>query len=125
MSLECPLAELNLLSNAGSRNTFEFQKGPKNSLSLNVFEYALNCYWERKQNQSEILTFEKIMYDFGSPGKVFLLDEKSLDEYLEKLETTSSASFRFVKGAGGLRQIQKIKETKEKQLIENCYRKSA
>ena len=26
------------------------------------------------------------MYDYGSPGKVFQLDEKSMEEYLEKLE---------------------------------------
>ena len=26
------------------------------------------------------------MYDYGSPGKIFQLDEKSLDIYLEKLE---------------------------------------
>ena len=124
-SLECPLAELNLISNAGSRNTFEFQRGPKNSLSLDVFEYALNRYWEQKQSRSEILTFEKIMYDFGSPGKVFLLDEKSVDEYLEQLDSNKNSSFRFVKGAGGLKQIQKIRETKDKELIQNCYRKSA
>ena len=49
------------------------------------------------------------MYDHGSPGKVFQLDEKSLDIYLEKLEASTQGSFQFNKGAGGLRQITKLK----------------
>ena len=92
-SLECPLAELNLILSEGSKNYFEFQRGPKSSLSLDVFEYALHDYWNKKNKTSEILTFEKIMYDFGSPGKVFLLDEKSLDFYLESLESKKMLSF--------------------------------
>ena len=47
------------------------------------------------------------MYDYGSPGKVFLLDEKSMEHYLERLENDGK-NFVFNKGAGGLRQITKI-----------------
>ena len=81
-SLECPLAELNLISSTYSKTSYEFQRGPKPNLSFEVFEYALFDYFTEKLKGSEILTFEKIMYDFGSPGKVFQLDEKSLDNYL-------------------------------------------
>ena len=65
------------------------------------------------------------MYDYGSPGKVFQLDEKSLDIYLEKLETSTRRSFQFNKGAGGLRQITKVKNVSTTQLIKNCYKKVA
>ena len=64
------------------------------------------------------------MYDFGSPGKVFQLDEKSLETYLEKLENEGK-NFVFNRGAGGLRQITKIKEISEIQLLKNCYKKVA
>ena len=47
-------------------------------MSSQIFEYALNDYWSKQTNQ--IITFEKLMYDYGSPGKVFQLDEKSLEE---------------------------------------------
>ena len=47
------------------------------------------------------------MYDYGSPGKVFQLDEKSMELYLEKLETDGK---NFNRGAGGLRQITKVKK---------------
>ena len=61
------------------------------------------------------------MYDFGSPGKAFLLDEKSLEFYLESLENKKNAIFRFAKGAGGLKQIQKISDIQEKELLKKCY----
>ena len=61
------------------------------------------------------------MYDFGSPGKAFLLDEKSLEFYLESLENKKNVIFRFAKGAGGLKQIQKISDIQEKELLKKCY----
>jgi len=81
-------------------------------------------YFTEKFKGSEILTFEKIMYDFGSPGKVFQLDEKSLDSYLEQLEIRKNSTFRFIKGAGGLRQIQKVKNVTLDELLLNCYQKN-
>ena len=89
---------------------------------LEIFEFALNDYWSKQNNQ--IVTFEKLMYDFGSPGKVFQLDEKSMESYLEKLENEGK-NFVFNRGAGGLRQISKIKQISEIQLLKNCYKKVA
>ena len=122
-SLECPLAELGLITSTYSKNEFEIQRGPKSTLSDKIFEFALNDYWSKQKNQ--IITFEKLMYDYGSPGKVFQLDEKSLDIYLEKLEASTRGGFQFNKGAGGLRQITKVKNVSITQLIKNCYKKVA
>ena len=121
-SIECPLAELGLIFSTFSKNEYEIQRGPKLTLSDKIFEFALNDYWSKQNNQ--IITFEKLMYDFGSPGKVFQLDEKSLETYLEKLENDGK-NFVFNRGAGGLRQITKIKEISEIQLLKNCYKKVA
>ena len=121
-SIECPLAELGLIFPTFSKNEYEIQRGPKLTLSDKIFEFALNDYWSKQDNQ--IITFEKLMYDFGSPGKVFQLDEKSLETYLEKLENDGK-NFVFNRGAGGLRQITKIKEISEIQLLKNCYKKVA
>ena len=122
-SIECPLAELGLITSTYSKNEFEIQRGPKSTLSDKIFEFALNDYWSKQKNQ--IITFEKLMYDYGSPGKVFQLDEKSLDIYLEKLEASTRGGFQFNKGAGGLRQITKVKNVSTTQLIKNCYKKVA
>ena len=122
-SIECPLAELGLLQQTYTKNEFELHKGPKSSLSQGIFEFALNDYWSKQNNQ--IITFEKLMYDYGSPGKVFQLDEKSLEEYLDKMGQSANKIFQFDKGAGGLRQISKIKDVKQSQLLSNCYRRVA
>jgi len=121
-SIECPLAELGLITPTYTKGEFEIQRGPKLTLSDKIFEFALNDYWSKQTNQ--IITFEKLMYDYGSPGKVFQLDEKSMEEYLEKLETDGK-NFVFNRGAGGLRQINKVKEVSENQLLKNCYKKVA
>ena len=121
-SIECPLAELGLIFSAYSKGEYEIQSGPKLTLSDKIFEYALNDYWSKQTNQ--IITFEKLMYDYGSPGKVFQLDEKSMEEYLEKLENEGK-NFVFNRGAGGLRQITKVKEISEVQLLKNCYKRVA
>ena len=121
-SIECPLAELGLIFPTFSKSEYEIQRGPKLTLSDKIFEFALNDYWSKQNNQ--IVTFEKLMYDFGSPGKVFQLDEKSMESYLEKLENEGK-NFVFNRGAGGLRQISKIKQISEIQLLKNCYKKVA
>ena len=122
-SIECPLAELGLLQQTYTKNEFELHKGPKSSLTQGIFEFALNDYWSKQSNQ--IITFEKLMYDFGSPGKVFQLDEKSLEGYLDNMERAQNRIFKFDKGAGGLRQITKLKEINQKELLKNCYKKVA
>ena len=121
-SLECPLAELGLINSTFTKGEYEIQRGPKLTLSDQIFEYALNDYWSKQSNQ--IITFEKLMYDYGSPGKVFQLDEKSMESYLERLERDSK-NFVFNKGAGGLRQITKVNKISEKQLLKNCYMRVA
>ena len=121
-SIECPLAELGLIFPTFSKSEYEIQRGPKLTLSDKIFEFALNDYWSKQNNQ--IVTFEKLMYDFGSPGKVFQLDERSMEFYLEKLENEGK-NFIFNCGAGGLRQISKIKQISEIQLLKNCYKKVA
>tara|TARA_B100000579_G_scaffold68296_1_gene51286 strand:- start:263 stop:1183 length:921 start_codon:yes stop_codon:yes gene_type:complete len=122
-SIECPLAELGLLQQTFTKNEFELHKGPKSSLTQGIFEFALSDYWSKQSNQ--IITFEKLMYDFGSPGKVFQLDEKSLEEYLDNMERGYNQIFKFDKGAGGLRQITKLKEINQKELLKNCYKRVA
>ena len=41
--------------------------------------------------------------------------------HIENLESKKNAIFRFAKGAGGLKQIQKINNVEEKELLQKCY----
>ena len=53
-SIECPLAELGLISSTYTKGEYELQKGPKLTLSDKIFEYALNDYWSKQSNLSLI-----------------------------------------------------------------------
>ena len=55
---------------------------------------------------------------------MFQLDEKSMEDYLDRLERDEK-NFKFNKGAGGLRQITKNKKISNKELIKNCFKKVA
>ncbi|HYE72331.1 MAG TPA: DUF4007 family protein, partial [Blastocatellia bacterium] len=69
-TLECPLAELALIRSSGLRGGYQFQKGPKPSLSDPVFAYALDEFWKR-HTSAKTLTVEAITYEAGSPGRIF------------------------------------------------------
>ena len=81
-SLDCPLVELDLI-NVDGGGLFRFDRGPKNSLSDEVFAHCLNEFWGRVTS-SQSLAFSDIAYGQGSPGVVFKLDENSLIDRLER-----------------------------------------
>ncbi len=105
-SLECPFAELELIQPTHERGLYEFQRGPKPTLPDSVFAYSLAIFWNSVN--SETLSLEHVAHAPGSPGRVFQLDETSVVERLEKLESISDGSFRWIDNSG-LRQIQRTK----------------
>lgn len=103
------LADIGLLSE-GPSGTFQFRRGSQQSLPDGIFAYALLEFWKRIQGTSEMaqntLSFEAIAHDYGSPGRVFKLDENSVAERLMKLESVTGGAFRWTDSAG-IRQISR------------------
>ena len=66
-------------------------------------------YWERLPNVTATLDFNRIAYDFGSPGRVFKLDAKSIDKRLNELEALTDEALVWTEQAG-LRQIIRRKD---------------
>ena len=50
------------------------------------------------------MTFEKICYEPGSPGRIFMLDEDTLSERLSRIDESSKNLFQWSETAG-LKQI--------------------
>jgi hypothetical protein len=123
-SLECPLAELELIVEGSERGTFHFQRGPKPSLPDGVFALALSEFWERLVKEGslsgETISLERLAYDPGSPGRVFKLDENSLTDRLARIEQTTSGVFRWVETAG-LRQVQRFGEPDPSAYLRDSY----
>jgi hypothetical protein len=103
-SLDCPLTELGLLEEVSGTNLLNIRRGPKSTLSKRVFAFCLLDFWSRTASGTKTLAFSEIAYSKDSPGVVFKLDENSIIEYLETLETATNGAMGYVESAG-LKQV--------------------
>ncbi len=100
------LTDLGLLvSNA---NGFHFHRGSQYSLPDQIFVFALLDFWQIwKSNQGfnqATLAFNSIAHDYGSPGRVFKLDEDSVGERLSKISELTKGALEWT-DSSGLRQV--------------------
>ena len=114
--LESQLVELGLIETL-SRDRSRFVIGPKPTLSLGVFCYAVSKYWESHWNEANTISFEALTYGSGSPGKTYLLDENSMGTQLAALEAFTRGRYRWTETAG-LRQLSRNGYMPMEQLFE-------
>lgn len=103
-SLDCPLAELDIIRYVVDDNVYRFNIGAKPSLPVGIFGYALLQYLPSVVTSRRTISVDECVYRHGSPGQVFKLDENSVVEYLEALEEITNGKIRLQETAG-LRQI--------------------
>lgn len=101
-SVECPLTELNLIG--GDSDRYRLLRGARASLPDMVFIAALAEYYRQSWDSSVTIPVDRLLFAEGSPGRVFLLDESSLLERLERLEGLTGGAMSYDSTAG-LRQI--------------------
>jgi Protein of unknown function (DUF4007) len=74
-SLDCPLAELELLQIVGERHmdgtgrrepVYAFRREPKPDITLALFEYCLDDYWRRRHAGEATLTYRDVAIVPGS-----------------------------------------------------------
>lgn len=97
------LGELGLLQQ-NSKGSFEFRRGSKRSLPDGVFAYALLDYWQRLEHAGSVMAFDRVAHDYGSPGRVFKLDENAVADRLMSLERLSHSQIQWTEQAG-IRQV--------------------
>ena len=102
--LECPLAELGLVGALPGVGAFQFRRGAKPTLPDEVFAWSLLEYWKSQFATRGSLSLEAIAHEPGSPGRVFLLDEDSLAERLERISATTGGLLSWDESTG-LRQV--------------------
>lgn len=120
------LADLGLVSELHS-GSFQFRRGAQASLPDGIFAYSLLEYWESKNtataSQQATLSFESIAHEYGAPGRVFKLDERSVGERLTNLEELTDGQLAWSDTAG-VRQIsRKLRDTPAK-LKQHLLRKA-
>ena len=107
-SLECPLAELGLIQNTEMTDTFRFAIGPKPSLPVAVFGFALAEFMASTVTASRAtIAVDHCLYAPGSPGQAFKLDENSLVQLVEQLSGLTDEGIGLSDTAGLRRIYQK------------------
>lgn len=115
-SLDCPLVELGLIRLFYEEGTYHFNVGPKTSLPPQVFGYALLTFLAKLAHTRRTVAVDETVYQHGSPGQAFKLDENSTVEYLEWLELFTHGGLRLQETAG-LRQVHLSEELSRNTLL--------
>lgn len=121
-SLDCPLVELDLLSESSLRGIYRFLRSDKPNLPMEIFIYSLIDFKERYFPETNILAFEDIVYKAGSPGLIFKIDEDALSYRLSKLEEMTEAKIRFDE-TSALRQLYITDHIDKQTFLKSFYSK--
>ena len=121
-TFDCPLIELNLISDSTDGNTYRFHRGPKPSLPIEIFAAALSEFWDARFSENSTLTFGDIAYSEKSPGRIFQLDEDTLAEYLDRLESLTDSTLRYDETAG-IKQVHRARKIAPMELLHKYYLK--
>lgn len=111
-SFTSPFTELKLITQESSKD-FRAELSNESSLPVEVFAYSLIDFMQRKQKDSDgsvintlsTVSFDTLLHDIGSPGRVFRLSASDLSEKLDKLELLSEGKIAWT-DTQGLRQVQ-------------------
>lgn len=104
-SLDCPLAELELLHQVGERRVdnsgrlepvYAFRREAKPEITTALFEYCLEDYWHRHRPNEASLADRDVATAPGSVGQVFKLPEDDIRNRLDTYTLTDpSRPFRY------------------------------
>lgn len=119
-TFDCPLVELNLIAELPDNNGYEFQRGSKETLPIEIVAWALNTFWNRRPVRRESLSFSELMYAPSSPGRLFRLDEDTMTTYLENLDGCTDGALHYDETAG-VKQVYRQRDFDEMQLLEGYY----
>lgn len=122
-TLDCPLIELNLIRATKDAGTYVFNRGYQDALDNALFLYAVLDFAEPQINNQTTISFEEISYGDRSPGKVFKIDETSMGERLEQIESLSHGSILFSETAG-LKQLLFKRPVDKMDILKKYYEKA-
>ena len=94
-TFNCPLVELGLISDSADEMTYQFHRGPKDSLPTEVFAAAMTRFWESRFDDRNSLSLGEVADSAGSPGQIFKLDVDSVVHNLEEAEALTDGALRY------------------------------
>ena len=106
--IETVLGELGLIKEVSSRS-FEFRRGAKPTLHDGIFLFALEEFWQSWAPRQSTLSVEAIVYEPGSPGRIFKLDEHAVVDRLVAIDIASQGAYAWSDTAG-VRNVARRKD---------------
>ncbi|MHA2938003.1 DUF4007 family protein [Vibrio sp. RC27] len=105
-SFASPFTELSLIKQEGAKE-YIAELSRRSSLPVEVFAFAVIDFMKIKQKDSKIgtLSFESLLNDVGSPGRVFRLSSIGISDLLDQVETLTNGMIAWT-DTQGLRQVQ-------------------
>ena len=119
-TFDCPLAELNLIVELPDSSRYEFQRGRKETLPLEIVTWTLATFWGSTYALQGSLSFSHLMYDPASPGQVFKLDEDTMTTYLEKLGALTDRVLEYDETAG-VKEVRRHSTLDRMALLKRYY----
>lgn len=119
-SFDCPLVELNLITELPENNGYEFQRGEKGTLPVEILVSTLVAFWDACFSETDTIPFRELMYAPISPGRIFRLDEDTMALYLERLDDLTDGVLRYDETAD-LKQVYRDGDLNPMELLERYY----
>jgi len=123
-SAEPLLSELGLLSSS-AKDTYYFNRVPQYSLPDEVFAFALLDFWNRRDAASDAsqstLSFNAIAHEYGSPGRVFKLDEDSVGDRLSRIAEVTHEYLAWT-DSSGIRQVSRMRDDDPRKVMPKILR---
>lgn len=119
-TLECPLVELGLVREFGTRGHYIVGRGSQPTLPDELVAWRLAEMLERLEITTGTVSLEKIAYAPGSPGRIFCLSEDALVSRLERLEEVTAGAMTFDDTAG-LRQVLVSRKPVAQDILSRYY----
>lgn len=118
-TLDCPLVELNLITQPAGGQAYQFRRSAQRTLPDGILLYAVLRFWETFAPASETLAIHDLARQPGSPGRLFKIDESALVERLEGIESHTNA-LSYAETAG-LRQLYRHRRLDPLEVLAETY----
>ena len=98
-SLESPLTELGLFRK-GTGNTIQLVETERHNLPYGLFILSIYAFWEKLGAASGTLSFENLLAQPYSPGRLFAINREGLLQKLENINDKTNGGLSFDQSSG-------------------------
>ena len=119
-SIESPLRELGLIKEGTNKNVLSINREEKLGLSAELALYMVLDFWEKQNTNQTTLSFNSLLYDKNSIGRLCLLNESALNKIILDLDKKFSDQISWAE-TSGMRQFSKVSGKNIGELRDSAY----